>query len=281
MSTDSLNISAAQSGTNYTSDLNDGLAAINSCHSGASAPSNQVIAGKFWLDTSGTNPILKIYRNGWKSLFTLTSGHVNSSLNEVDINNLTVNTALTLPSGIGVVPSGGIIMWSGQTSAIPSGWFLCDGNNGTPNLTDKFVMGASSTNELSTGGSNDRTLVANNIPSHTHTFSDTFSGSTNADGAHSHSITDPGHDHYGQKYSYGDSGDGGGPATGNDSVTNSNNGQNLGTTTDTTGISIDSSVTHTHSFSGSVSGTTSANTTTGASFDNRPAYMALAYIMKS
>ena len=43
------------------------------------------------------------------------------------------------------VPVGGIIMWSGNTMNIPAGWKLCDGNNGTPDLTDKFVIGASTT----------------------------------------------------------------------------------------------------------------------------------------
>ena len=36
-------------------------------------------------------------------------------------------------------PSGGIIMWSGTLANIPSGWFLCDGANGTPDLRSKMV----------------------------------------------------------------------------------------------------------------------------------------------
>jgi len=50
-------------------------------------------------------------------------------------------------SGVSGIPAGGIIMWYGATSAIPSGWALCDGSvvNGlqTPDLRDKFVVGAS------------------------------------------------------------------------------------------------------------------------------------------
>lgn len=38
----------------------------------------------------------------------------------------------------GIVPTGGIIMWSGAT--VPTGWYLCDGTNGTPNLADKFIL---------------------------------------------------------------------------------------------------------------------------------------------
>lgn len=51
------------------------------------------------------------------------------------------------------IPPGTILMWSGQTSNIPDGWYLCDGNNGTPNLTDRFIIPADSTNENTTGGS--------------------------------------------------------------------------------------------------------------------------------
>ena len=41
----------------------------------------------------------------------------------------------------GGLPSGVIMMWSGASSAIPSGFVLCNGKNGTPNLLDKFVVG--------------------------------------------------------------------------------------------------------------------------------------------
>ena len=66
-------------------------------------------------------------------------------------------------------PTGGIIMWSGSVATIPSGWYLCDGTNGTPNLTDRMVIGAGSTYAVDgTGGSKDAI-----IPSHSHTFSGT------------------------------------------------------------------------------------------------------------
>jgi hypothetical protein len=55
----------------------------------------------------------------------------------------------------GRVPVGGIIMYSGSSTLIPSGWKLCDGTNGTPDLRDKFVVGAGSTYAVGgTGGSN-------------------------------------------------------------------------------------------------------------------------------
>jgi microcystin-dependent protein len=68
-------------------------------------------------------------------------------------------------------------MWSGSIASIPSGWFLCDGANGTPDLRDRFVVGAGSTYAVAaTGGSANATLV-----SHTHTATST--------------VTDPGHRH--------------------------------------------------------------------------------------
>jgi hypothetical protein len=40
------------------------------------------------------------------------------------------------------IPVGGIIMWSGSIATIPGGWALCNGDNGTPDLRDRFVVGA-------------------------------------------------------------------------------------------------------------------------------------------
>ena len=44
--------------------------------------------------------------------------------------------------GLGALPFGSIIMWYGATNTVPSGWSLCNGNNGTPDLRNKFVVGA-------------------------------------------------------------------------------------------------------------------------------------------
>ena len=49
---------------------------------------------------------------------------------------------ITPGSSTFAVPSGGIIIWSGAANAIPTGWVLCDGTNSTPNLRDKFIIGA-------------------------------------------------------------------------------------------------------------------------------------------
>lgn len=77
-----------------------------------------------------------------------------------------------------LIPSGGIILWHGLISAIPAGWALCDGTNGTPDLRGRVVMGVSDTYALnSTGGQtsvtptitvSNHTLTESQMPSHTH-----------------------------------------------------------------------------------------------------------------
>ena len=68
--------------------------------------------------------------------------------------------------------SGMIILWSGAADAIPTGFVLCDGNNSTPNLSGRFVVGYDASNGdydvNDTGGSESVTLTVNQIPAHTH-----------------------------------------------------------------------------------------------------------------
>jgi hypothetical protein len=91
-------------------------------------------------------------------------------------------TAAKLDSTVSgaLVPIGGIIMWSGSVATIPSSWRLCNGTNGTPNLQDKFVIGAGSGYAVgASAGSADATLV-----SHSHTAISSVS-----DPGHAHSYT--------------------------------------------------------------------------------------------
>ena len=87
----------------------------------------------------------------------------------------------------GFTPIGGIIMWSGSTSNIPQYWSLCDGQNGTPDLRNKFIMGASETKAVNSTGGNS-SLTVNHLPSHSHTLNV-------IDYGHSHSVSDWGHNH--------------------------------------------------------------------------------------
>ena len=85
------------------------------------------------------------------------------------------STAFVTTAVAAAFPSGGIIIWSGSVASIPSGWYLCNGSNGTPDLRDRFVVGAGSTYAVAdTGGSANAIVV-----SHTHTAT----------------VTDPGHTH--------------------------------------------------------------------------------------
>lgn len=143
------------------------------------------------------------------------------------------------------IPTGCIVMWSGSIGSIPSGWYLCNGSNGTPDLRDRFVLGAGSSYSVNDiGGSKDAIVV-----SHTHTASSTSS------------VTDPGHSHN-VDGPYG----GGGNPGGSLNVDNPS-GKNRATTTSSTGISV---------------ATTTSITSTGTSGTNAnmPPYFALAYIMK-
>ena len=61
-----------------------------------------------------------------------------------------------IPSSVAAasaVPSGGIIAWSGSIGSIPTGYVICNGSNGTPDLRDRFIVGAGNTYSVgNTGG---------------------------------------------------------------------------------------------------------------------------------
>jgi microcystin-dependent protein len=91
---------------------------------------------------------------------------------------------LQFGSPAGGVPTGGIIMWSGSIANIPSGFALCDGTSGTPDLTDRFVVGAggSDYNVGDTGGQEEVQLSVAELPSHKHDFTAFTVGSQSGSG---------------------------------------------------------------------------------------------------
>jgi len=86
-----------------------------------------------------------------------------------------------------IMPRGVIEIFAGTLASIPSGWRLCDGTEGTPDLRSKFVRGVASavTEPGATGGLDSVTLVSAEIGSHNHTItayshSHEFTGATGA-----------------------------------------------------------------------------------------------------
>lgn len=81
-----------------------------------------------------------------------------------------MSTGILLGQGDGgSIPRGLICMWSGSSSNIPNGWALCDGSNNTPDLRDKFVLGAGNNYAVGAiGGEKKVTLTIAQMPSHSH-----------------------------------------------------------------------------------------------------------------
>jgi microcystin-dependent protein len=180
----------------------------------------------------------------------------------------------------GGTPVGGIILWSGSAANIPAHWLLCDGNNGTPDLRDRFVVGAGlSYAPLATGGIATNVLSQSQMPSHTHGAS----AYTDAQGAHAHggSVSPAGdHQHQPQQLGSTQAGrDNGGNAT---SVPNG-----FGLPASDRYMQPDYPAgAHTHAITTDVQGYHAHNVAVsigaaggGAGIENRPPYYALAYIM--
>jgi hypothetical protein len=151
----------------------------------------------------------------------------------------------TIPAASSTLPTGMILLWSGSIGSIPAGYLLCDGTNSTPDLRNRFIIGAGSTYSVNqTGGSADAIVV-----SHTHTATSTST------------VTDPGHFHT-VPYANADAigGSGAQPAYRGSATTN--------VSTATTGITV-------------ATATTNASAGTSGTGANLPPYYALCYIMKS
>jgi microcystin-dependent protein len=167
-----------------------------------------------------------------------------------------------IPASAGVVPVDGIIMWSGSPATIPSGWALCDGQSGRPDLRGRFIVGYDPAipqynNIGNSGGSpTDTTTVLTeaNLASHSH------SGTTNNDGNHSHSLTSSIY-----RWNQSFQGESGQPRTLTDGGGSGANSLYTNSTTN--------SGAHAHGFN-------TNNTGSGLPFDKRPPYYVLAYIIR-
>ena len=162
--------------------------------------------------------------------------------------------AILNQTSLGDIPIGGIILWSGSISNIPKNYSLCNGSNGTPNLTDKFVIGAGDTYDVgSSGGESTHTLTISEMPQHNHANDLSIESA----GSHSHSFN---------LYR---------PGNSLSSVRAADAETNMPTSpvgTNRTG----SSGTHTHTISGSIE-----NSGNSQPHNNMPPYYALCYIMRT
>ena len=191
------------------------------------------------LDSAGRVPNEIWLLNGYSYKFIITSA---SGTSLITLDNL-YGILQTAPAVTNTVPSGLIAIWSGSTGSIPSGWLLCNGSNGTPDLRNSFILGAGNTYAVgATGGSTDAIVV-----SHTHAATST--------------VTDPGHLHNaGVVFAT----TVGSPALGGWNVNPQLYSTNISTAT--TGVTV---------------ATTNATAGVSGSNANMPPYYALAFIMKS
>ena len=121
-----------------------------------------------------------------KSAPVVTGGPLTLAQNgTADLHATTLQQVIALLNTV-LVP-GIIVMWAGSLADIPAGWALCDGSNGTPNLRDRFIIGAGGTHAVgSMGGS----------LTHNHTITvDPHQLSLAQIPSHNHPVSDPGHSH--------------------------------------------------------------------------------------
>lgn len=240
-------LSPIGNGINFLSTTGQPLAGgkLNTYQAGSSTPlatytdvnglipnTNPVILG-----TDGRLPSELWLTQGYSYKFTLTDSANNLIATYDNLYGILANaTTTTSPFSTGM-----IMIWSGAIGTIPAGWVICDGNNGSPDLRDRFVIGAGNTYSVSqTGGSADAVVV-----SHTHTATSV--------------VTDPGHFHTYTRYASLQI------QTGSSTLCWTGT-STINTSTATTGITVAT----TNSTAG-VSGTNA----------NLPPYYALCYIMKT
>ena len=124
------------------------------------------VDGKHGINTqrgsvNGLNIVGNVSSSGYVSI-----GTIPEEENAGDVTVIGVDTVGKIhKSKAAAVPIGGIIMWSGAINSLPSGFYLCNGENGTPNLVNRFIVGAGDSYAVDGyGGNNEITLASGQIP---------------------------------------------------------------------------------------------------------------------
>ncbi|MDP2905180.1 MAG: hypothetical protein Q8O22_02615 [Candidatus Omnitrophota bacterium] len=186
-------------------------------------------------------------------------------------------------------PEGAIIIWSGSISSIPTGWALCDGASGTPDLRDKFIVGASqdqSGNAKTTitgtqtqaGGAKETVLELKHLPQHRH-YSEHKHTAVN----HTHTVLSHGHAQTAHTHPIGSAGTGNTGGPGIDWNFGGRSEKSLGSGGDVltaaAGDNETSSVTGDTGASGGQYGS-QAGSSAPSAYTNLPPYYASAFIMR-
>lgn len=140
---------------------------------------NAVISGITNSDISNSALIAS------SKLATITTASKVDGSSLFNLSNIPANAGIIPATSLtSVMPSGAIIMWSGTVANIPTGFVLCNGSNSTPDLRDRFIVGAKQddsgiaktniTGSLTKSGGS-VTISENNLPSHLHTVAGTYS----------------------------------------------------------------------------------------------------------
>ena len=133
--------------------------------------------------STNTTEITKLKSRVTVNETNITNNTTNIAANTAEIKNINekiTNIKTNITALQDAMPVGYIIMFNGKAEDIPSGWAICDGKNGTPNLIDRFIL--ASTYCGGTGGNSQITLSVSQLPPHRHRLKKCWYGkSDNAD----------------------------------------------------------------------------------------------------
>ena len=287
------------------SDTNTAFPITFSAAPGQSGGNTLLSDNQFTYNASSNTVTAGTFSGSGASLTSLNASNLQSGTVAVArIPNLNANkiTAGTIAdarlSNSSLFVTGMIMMYNGSTA--PSGWAICNGQNGTPDLRDRFIVGTGSSYNLgNTGGANSVTLTATQMPNHAHAFSGSASHSHTINN-HTHSFSGSNSHRHGYAFgtaqgtpignNYNSSGitnvtdrggiteqqQSGSPQYPNHHGYTAETGQ---TTISISGNTGNPSNTGTNTQTVTISGNTNQQGG-GASHENRPPYYALMFIMK-